>query len=59
MITADTPKHTTSCSPALPRGKNPPPPSRMQVQVTPNTKPTQMNGPTLYTKGKGQKKQVI
>jgi len=55
----DTPKHTTSYSPAQQRGKNSPYPIRIQVQVPPKTRPTQTTGPTLPTKGRNPKQEEV
>ena len=40
-------------------GKNLPPPTRMQAQVPPNVKLTQILGTPSPTKGKNQKEEVI
>ena len=39
--------------------KKTPPPTRMQAQVTPNTKTTQTTGPSLPTRDRNQKEEVL
>ena len=53
------PKHKVSHSPTHQRGKNPqnsPPPTRMQTEITANTKPTRNTGSTVPSRTEAKRK---
>ena len=57
-IVTNTLKYTTSHNPAhQERKKDSPPPTRMQEQVTPITKPTETTQPNVCTEGINQKEE--